>query len=613
MNQTVLIEKTYELKETYYKIIQREAPQQINIVKNTYREIGVKEPLKINELMEYNTLSQIKIKFFAELIISNKFQYKNYDIKISDNVWDFNHMNKARDNRKGYKVTFDSHGKMNPEDLLLIKLFVINGLVNERFKATINDNAHYVELFCNKVQQEGGSIFYVTDAQIMEYALSIDRKYRHVVLKFISFLSELFDKKLISNQTLDEIKGLSKKKTPAEIEASKTPLIPTVYYEKVSNHFHELFFEISPDSDDYWKCGGLCIQIKTGLRLSEIARLKKDCILIIEGTKNGAFLKYHNTKNQHGNVRECLIPITGKTLEIIHQLQKHSETEQLLSPNASSTVLRTYYHRIMRNSVESLDLKRDYDGVPKKGGISVAKTTHYRVYCQTQKAILGVPPRIITQMYGQTSEIMEGYYVRALHQQQEDKGRIVELAQTVINNKMLGPKSTIREGQLETVQKASGKTVKDVMDYAEMIGDEFEIKKKNLGYCIKSKGRTCEKDQETDSYDCAFGICSNGIHFYFMLTYSYEEFKKTLITYNNALEAGHDIIAQTEARKILYRLKQYVEPEFEEFKKRLSEEGADSIISQHPDLEPYVKRINEIQEEITEWKTICSNTINHEK
>lgn len=548
----------------------------------------------IDEEVSSESFSIIR-EYYRELAKNKEWIWEGKHFSLEGNIWDFSYLNPMKDKRFGYKLIFDARN-ITEEELLLAKLFTIY-IIEKRgkYQPAIIQHAHTILRILAAINHIGKTVFTVTENESITILDEITEKSRYAVTLFFSYILDVFGVNLCTPLILQTVKH----RRYIDHETRKTPLMPTRIYTAVRTFFTDMVFQASLSTKREQALACTAIQMCTGLRISEICRLEFDCLITVDGNENQAILAYYGTKNGGAKPIRRYIPLNDTATKIIRKLQSlPGKRATLLTIMISGSNVSDFYYRALLadNNYISLGLDKPWDGgkIKTLNGKSFYPPTftQFRVYHQTLLRHEGVTPRVIGQMFGNMNVAMEDWYNRALHQMANDPHQTIDIAQSVIKTeKMLGPKAHLREEQIKDIMtaKKGGKAEKNIEKLADLLGTAFQIRRKSCGYCILSTGRSCDKDQDTDEYDCAYGRCANTIHFYYNLPDNWKECEKLIFTFTRASDAGQTITAAKEYQKLHRMITSFILPELQNLKEVLQSEDPIAVIADHPQMEDFVK------------------------
>ena len=141
----------------------------------------------------------------------------------------------------------------------------------------------------------------------------------------------------------------------------------------------------------------------------------------------------------------------------------------------------------------------------------------------------------------------------------------------------------------------------DIDSIMKELGDKVIIRGKTGGVCIKTSLMPCAKDARTNQMMCAYNLCPNLFHFYYMIDVSYLNFKTLQDTYETMKKNNNIKAAQKELNKLKDLLRRRLIPELDELEKELARKGFETIINQHPSLVEIIENKDNIREEIELW------------
>lgn len=105
------------------------------------------------------------------------------------------------------------------------------------------------------------------------------------------------------------------------------------------------------------------------------------------------------------------------------------------------------------------------------------------------------------------------------------------------------------------------------MKYVKNYQPRFQSGKKTGGVCIKhSMLRECSKDAKTNEFYCAYGVCPNIFHFYYMADVSYRQAKELVETININKSRGLMRQVQKESHMLQTIINQKLMPELTELR-----------------------------------------------
>lgn len=238
--------------------------------------------------------------------------------------------------------------------------------------------------------------------------------------------------------------------------------------------------------------------------------------------------------------------------------------------------------------------------------ISVPDTRQFRVHCCTRLYEQGVPLVYIQRYMSHLSEYMLGYYVRPKDTYQENIAYSEKVIKEIAGDDitpigLLG--NDIKENIQKFIADNNFNVQTDIDAIMKALGDKVIIRGKTGGVCIKTSLMPCAQDARTNEMMCAYNICPNLFHFYYMADISYLNFMTMQETYAVNKANGQTKAAQKELHKIKDVLRRRLIPELDELDKEISRKGTDVILADYPSLRDIVDNRNSVRKEIEQWMT----------
>lgn len=161
--------------------------------------------------------------------------------------------------------------------------------------------------------------------------------------------------------------------------------------------------------------------------------------------------------------------------------------------------------------------------------------------------------------------------------------------------------SDIKKSINEFIEKNNFNVEKDISAIVDAFGEKIIIRGKTGGVCIKTSLMPCSKDARTNEMFCAYNVCPNLFHFYYMADVTYMDFKTLQDTYSANLKSGKQVAAEKELNKIKDICKRRLLPELEELDNELVRKGQDKIIERYPSLIDIIINKDSIKQEVQLW------------
>lgn len=242
--------------------------------------------------------------------------------------------------------------------------------------------------------------------------------------------------------------------------------------------------------------------------------------------------------------------------------------------------------------------------IKKRFRLSIPDTRQFRVHLCTVLYNKGIPLVYIQKYMGHLSEYMLGYYVRPKDTYQENIAYSEKVIREIAGDDLtpiglMG--SDLRENIKLFISERKLNVKTDTSQIMEALGNKLVIRGKTGGVCIKTSLMPCARDSRTNEILCAYNLCPNLFHFYYMADISYLDFQTLQSTYNENHSAGHTKAAQKELQKIKDLLRRKLIPELDELDREISLNGRDHILIRNPSLSTIIDNEPSIREEIELW------------
>lgn len=216
----------------------------------------------------------------------------------------------------------------------------------------------------------------------------------------------------------------------------------------------------------------------------------------------------------------------------------------------------------------------------------------------------GVDLRYVKEHMGHLSEDMTAYYIRSNKRIDHECSELVYDCIYSDGSKLLGKKADeFVERVDEFIREMSGGTACSTDDAIRMASEEFPLRKKVGGWCCRcGLVVQCPENKVTDEILCAFGLCPNHCHMYFMAAQSYSVAKQLERAASENRSRGHHKAAACEERKLANVTESTLMPELVELGNEIERRGLSDVLSKFPELTDIATRLPEIMEEARSWQ-----------
>ena len=571
-------------------------------------------------------------------IAVDKIPVKDSLISFSDNTWDFNPYFRDQNN-KSLKFLFDNC----PEEIRdYAKFFVLYSIMGKtkissthvRFLSATGIIRNIMDNTSHK------SIHVITTEDIKaeitrrDVSPSTAHNLYEAIYQLYYFMMNNY--RLDLPVDLDQIKRLGvkeKKISKNAIDETKLPNIPEEYFCAILNKAIEV---MRSKTEEYNARATACIIImlsQLGMRIGDLMSLAPEQLFSKKLARSGNTAYYihyeaHKPSKPHSPLLEfdifsnSLCTEAYKTLKRLRQSCEFSSEPFLYvlshTQNAKD-VFPVTNHRFNHEFKKFLyvylydDAVRDWDGIKKslhfythcdKIRLSTPDTRQFRVHLCTALYERGIPLIYIQRYMNHLSEYMLGYYVRPKDTYQENIAYSEKVIKEIVGDNTT-PLGLLGDDIKTNIQKFIAdnhfNVQTDIDAIMRALGDKVIIRGKIGGVCIKTSLMPCSKDARTNEMLCAYNLCPNLFHFFYMADVTYINFQTMQDTYDANLKNGQTKAAQKEKIKIRDLLRRRLIPELDELDREISRKGKDTIIKQYPSLRDIIEGISGIREEVSSW------------
>ena len=588
--------------------------------------------------------------FIAVIKSVNRLPFDKSNIFFSNDIWDFSTFTNLSISSSALKFNFKLCCDTYREQL---KAYVLIQILDLPKKVqSVHQEFFILHPFFNYLESQGTfDIEDITDDKIQDFLSRYDNILRFCQIQ--ACLKNFFDYYSInygiplSDRRRKILSEHDKGALSAYKKNSKISNIPSDYYNQLLKAVINI--SDSPDQDKYTRAAAclMIILMQTGLRIGECLALKTDALqetTIFSGRKT-YYLKYRTWKRERGNgtyswERTYVNDLTQKAykqlIDLYHDERLAAQTDFLYLGSRYNIAYKTKYplysslftfnslrvYAEVNKVFPIIDIPPNaYPGltphiIPKWSAVSIAypdaktitiPTSHqFRVYVCTDLYNKGVPLQYIRKFMGHLSNEMQGYYVRPnMKKPQED----MKFSSDVIKNIAVGETKLLGGSDPSGLTKQINKFIadnhfnvqKDMDAICAALVKKIPIRQKTGGVCIKSSMRECHLDNATNEFYCAYGVCPNLYHFYYMADLSYRQCKELLetISINQKNEFFRQVEKETNMLKTIAKTK--LLPELDELKNVIEKKGAEAVMMQYPDLTEIIENFEEIEKEAKRW------------
>ena len=571
---------------------------------------------------------------------------KDLKISFSDDVWDFNpYVVDTQPSRQIFRFR-DLPGNIKDQ----CKFFVLLK-ISDKTKITTAFNRYtcFKRTLLAIFEKTGHKdIYTVTTDDIINEINGTDTKTAtkngqyQGVFQMYDFFIRYYKMELPVDLGILE-KETIKYKRKSKIDFDKVPDIQPEYFRRILDKSVEVMRDLAADADDRIVAAAIVFLSQTGLRLGDFLSLTNDRLFSRKLLKTGFEVNFvHYSAKKPSKAHQPLLEfdifsnsLATEAYRIMNELRdevpsaKDSKVLFVLNKPGHRTMLpytgsqfNVKYEKFLYKYLRE-ESTREWEGITpisffvpkcyrKKGDpryikLYVQETRQYRVHVCTDLYNKGVDLIYIREFMGHLSEYMTGYYVRPKDTYQENIRYAEEVLKdiTVEDINLLGGGNNgdaIKENLNRFIADRGLRVEENIPAIMEALGDKFVIRAKTGGVCIKTSLIPCSKDARTNEMMCAYNICPNLYHTYYMVDVTCVDFRTLQQTYRTNLDNGFVKEAQKQLIILKDLLNRKLIPELDELEREINEKGADHVLDRHPGLMKTIENLNEIREEVEQWR-----------
>ena len=588
----------------------------------------------------------------ANIRDKNILPFYGCELLYSDDIWDFSPYKKTNVPDTKMKIKFNGTPDGYIDDL---KAYAIIEIARGNKKIqSISEAVKRIRLFSQVLSNHGYFSFETVSLQGFQELLS--SRFDNSITAFYAQKAAWFDfveicSTFVWNHSVDSdiLSWLSENNNTKRAlvkEKHKLPDIPKEYFDELLDSALKVCNSDNEEDISYHGIANLLIILsQTGLRIGEVCALKKDCLSnIMVAEKQSFFLTYPTWKRETGTriYKECRIFVTDVAREAIERLLNEFRedrdtigtdylyvdkeiTESLdrypIQPDIASKRLKKLYYHMGCNYMQTINLPDDvYPELSRSLAVSVfgiskkylnktivhPVTEQYRVHVCTELYRKGVSMEYIQEFMGHLSKQMLGYYIRPKENVQESPEFAHKIIAQIVKGEVepLGGDGKLMESIEKFIKDNHFNIFTDLDNVVESLAKKVPIRQKVGGVCIQNRLVECRKDSVTSEFYCAYNVCPNIYHFYYMAHITYKQAKD--LEKSSSLNSLNGFVRQAEKELNMLRTlsKEKLIPELESLKRYLEKTSESVILREYPELTEIVAHYDSILEEARKWTMI---------
>ena len=588
----------------------------------------------------------------------DKLPFSNLDIRFSDDTWDFSATTDLPISRHKLVFWFDSESAYCEP----VKMYVLDSILKKNTKIRVlQSKTSSILRFLKVFEDEGYKVFSRVPKTAFKRLFDSfkDRcsynticAYKGSLLMFYDFyernFEELADKSirkfLLDRNTakLNDIKY-----------ANKTPEVPVEYFPIFLDAVKDIMRKEDEDPEDRITAASIVLYSQIGFRTAELFTVKTGSIRNVYSSENDKPLYYldfvsfkHGAGENGGTVAHTYInALSMEAYELLEKLcdanRKRLGIDTLFvtkfqknSTFSAKSYATRYRKFILRHwkELQCLNIGNDYEDLssfevsaffqPAKNGtynydkesdwakpLKMNDRIYYPIIRQFRVSVCTslyrqqIPLHYIRKHMNHLSEEMAAYYIRPQKNLEKEYSETIYRAVFKDGSKMLGANGDAFVQKINEFIEQSHMNIQDDMEgVIQAVAKKFPLRSKVGGMCIRcGEVIPCASNDSTDVIYCAFGMCPNHCHMFFMADISYEEYLQNRNTAQYNKDNGYRKAYQKELNKLKYIIEHSLMPELTMLEEELQKHSEVEILEKYPQLTYIVNHLDLIKQEVQTW------------
>ncbi len=588
----------------------------------------------------------------------DKLPFSNLDIRFSDEIWDFSQTTDLPVSRKKLVFSFDNASAYSEQ----VKMYVLDGILKKDTKIRVLQNKTVNILrFLKVFEDEGYKRFsrvpktsFKRLFESLEDSCSYNTicAYKGILLMFSDFYERNFEE-----LTDKSIRKFLQDRNTAKLNdikyANKTPEVPIEYFPVFLDAVKEIMRNESEDPEDRITAATIVLYSQIGFRTAELFTVKTGAIHSVYSPDKDKPLYYmdfisfkHGKGENGGTVAHTYInSLSKEAYELLEALcadnrQRLGIDTLVVTRNQKHVTynIQSYTDRyrkfILRHwkALQCLNIGDDYEDLssvevgvffkPDKDGyytynknadwskdlemddrIYYPTIRQFRVSVCTSLYRQQIPLHYIRKHMNHLSEDMATYYIRPQKNLEKEYSETIYRAVFKDGSKMLGTNGDAFVQKINDFIEQSHMNIQDDMEgVIQAVAKKFPLRSKVGGMCIRcGEVIPCASNNSTDVIYCAFGMCPNHCHMFFMADISYEEYLQNRDTAQYNKDNGYKKAYQKEINKLKYIIEHSLMPELTMLEDELERHSEEDILEKYPQLTYIVNHLDSIKQEVQTW------------
>lgn len=594
--------------------------------------------------------------YFDTIKKANRLPFSKGEIYYSDDIWNFEDFSTLNVNRSKMKISFADVADEFKDDLKNFALIKI--LENKKKIQSIRKTVFEVRNFFNYAKEHHVyEVKSITKDIVKDYIQTVRDNRSIIAIRMVK--TNLKDFYISYSVNFDDIMlpGImalfeqdDHKAFKAHKKKMKTKDIPRDYFDKFLSACVTMMNDTTLETHYRAAACVYVILSQTGLRIGEILGLRIDGMktTTIFNGEEANYLEYATWKREHGNntfsIEKTYINKLSKqafmTLLDIHADKRKAlemdylymggknTTEAKSFPIESESFQRDAYLLFIKMDNMGLLEVADLDektlptlhryslrynhihvGIKRLNGkepttLVFPDTQQFRFHCCTELYERGVSLKYIQRFMSHLTNEMVQYHILPTKTPQENMEYSMKVLSEIVSGKVkiLGDSKGLSERIQQFVIDNNFHVEKDMDAICASLAKKIPIRQKTGGVCIKSSQlRDCSIDAKTNEFYCAYGVCPNIFHFYYMVDLTYRQCRELSESISINGERNHLKQVQKEQNMLRIIAQKKLLPELEELRRMVERDGIDAIYIEHPEVQPIIENYDSIIKEAKEW------------
>lgn len=435
--------------------------------------------------------------------------------------------------------------------------------------------------------------------------------------------------------------------------ANKTPEVPIDYFPVFLDAVKAIMRNEQEDSEDRITAATIVLYSQIGFRTAELFTVKTGAIHSVYSPDKDKplyymdFISFKHGKGENGGTiahtyinslsREAYNLLNALCREYRNNLGVDTLLVTKFQKNATATAQHysTRYRKfVMRHwkELQCLNIGDNYEDLsffevgtffqPAKDGtytydknadwakdlqmddrIYYPTIRQFRVSVCTSLYRQQIPLHYIRKHMNHLSEDMAAYYIRPQKNLEKEYSENIYRAVFKDGSRMLGTNGDAFVQKINEFIEQNHMNIQDDMEgVIQSVAKKFPLRSKVGGMCIRcGEVIPCASNNSTDVIYCAFGMCPNHCHMFFMADISYEEYLQNRDTAQYNKDNGYKKAYQKELNKLKYIIEHSLMPELTMLEVELERHGEEDILEKYPQLTYIVNHLDSIKQEVQTW------------